>query len=236
METGKRLSELSISRNTLKLLALFSMICDHIAYCFLGSSTAYHTVYLVMRIFGRIAFPVFCFLLVQGFLTTKNVKKYLLRIFLFACVSEIPYDLFRFRTLFSLEGQNVMFTLGISLVALILLSHFEGHPLILFLIVAGSSLIAVLLKTDYTFLGIFFTSILYLWRNEKINSFLLLCVLMGMQGELNLWEILSLPFLFFADTADAAEEGKHSSLIQKYFFYFFYPAHLLLLHGISLLL
>ncbi|MCI9067722.1 MAG: conjugal transfer protein TraX, partial [Lachnospiraceae bacterium] len=80
-----------LNGRTLKWIAVVTMFIDHLGIVLSpGVSTE---VWRTMRIVGRIAFPIFCFLLVEGFYHTRDVKKYLLRLGAFALVSELPFDL-----------------------------------------------------------------------------------------------------------------------------------------------
>ena len=132
-----------ISGSTLKLIAIFTMLIDHTGATILektlmarGMSSMYSGdaqammqfyadngllfgIYTTMRLIGRIAFPIFCFLLVEGFLHTRNVKKYAVRLALFAAISEIPFDLALFNKTLEFSHQNVFFTLLIGLLTLI---------------------------------------------------------------------------------------------------------------------
>ena len=114
-----------ISGSTLKFIAVFSMLIDHIAASVLlnplvnANSAFMISLAHVMRMFGRLAFSIFCFLLIEGFLHTKNRKKYALRLALFALISEIPFDLaFSYKS-FDFSYQNVFFTLLIGLLVMI---------------------------------------------------------------------------------------------------------------------
>ena len=222
------------SRNVLKCIALISMVSDHIAFCFLQPEGVYHMLYFLLRVFGRISFPLFCFLLVQGFLCTKNVRKYFLRLFLFACLSEIPYDLFCGHRLYSPEGQNVLFTFGIALLVLYGLSKTSAVKVYQFLLVLCGSLLAVSLNTDYSYLGVVLTAVMYLWREQRYEQFLILCVVMGVQGGMNPLEILALPMIMFYSEETGEKEnhtlaGAGRPVWRRYFFYCFYPVHMLFL-------
>ena len=94
--------------NQIKYLAVISMLCDHIAYAFLPSSS---TLYMVMRLFGRIAAPSMCFVLAQGFIHTSNRKKYFIRLIGFAIISQLPFSYFGFGSYTGPMG-NVIFTLA----------------------------------------------------------------------------------------------------------------------------
>ena len=80
-----------ISGYRLKYIALFSMFLDHIGA--IGKAFLSKNVYFLLRAVGRLSFPLFCFILAEGFFHTKNRKKYQQRLFIFALLSEIPYDL-----------------------------------------------------------------------------------------------------------------------------------------------
>lgn len=222
------------SRNVLKCIALISMVSDHIAYCFLEPVGAYRMVYLLLRGFGRISFPLFCFLLVQGFLYTKNIRNYFLRIFLFACLSEIPFDLFCYHRLYALEGQNVLFTFSIALLVLYGLSKTSAIKGYQFLLVLSGAALAFFWHTDYSYLGVVLTAVMYLWRERRLEQFVILCVVMGVQGGMNPLEILALPMIMFYSCETGEKKagtlsGAGRLLRKRYFFYLFYPAHMLFL-------
>ena len=93
----------------LKCIAIITMLIDHIGAVLFPEN-------LVLRYIGRISFPIFCFLLAEGFYHTKNVKKYMMRLAVFAVLSEIPYDLAFRNTYIEFTRQNVFFTLLIGVV------------------------------------------------------------------------------------------------------------------------
>ena len=133
-----------LSNEALKWIAMGTMLIDHIGSSLIeggllnlsnpdsipliAASELGRQLYLldtVLRLIGRIAFPIFCFLLVEGFLHTKNLKRYLLRLGLFALISEIPFDLSLFGTLFEATYQNVFWTLLFGLLVLTCLRFVE---------------------------------------------------------------------------------------------------------------
>lgn len=93
----------------LKCIAVITMIIDHTGAVLFPDN-------MTLRYIGRIAFPIFCFLLVEGFFHTRDVRKYMLRLGMFAVISEIPYDLAFRDTVIEFEHQNVFFTLFIGVV------------------------------------------------------------------------------------------------------------------------
>ena len=135
IENKKR--EIGFSHNALVIIGMLSMLIDHIGYELILNGKLYgydHSLYenaislpeasnwlilyRVCRIFGRLAFPIFAFLIVEGYRKTSNLFKYILRILVAALISEIPYDLMvfnQFLTLKSLGVQNVLFTYFIAI-------------------------------------------------------------------------------------------------------------------------
>ena len=173
--------------------------------------------YDLMRLVGRLAFPLFCFLLVEGFLHTSNVKKYALRLALFALVSEVPFDLAVFGTLFDPKHQNVFFTLLIGLLVMIAADRFREKVWVQVVIYAAGMAAGLLLQTDYGYKGVLLIIILYIFRYERKTQ--------ALAGALTIsWE-LTAPLAFLPILAYNGKRG----LSMRYFFYWFYPVHLLIL-------
>lgn len=135
-----------ISGSTIKIIAIVAMLIDHIAAAVLAryivsgvqeavaagtvqawreESAMLYTIYNGMRDIGRLGFPIFCFLLVEGYQRTRDVKKYALRLGIFALISDIPFDLAICGTPFHFGYQNVYFTLLLGLLALCACGFFE---------------------------------------------------------------------------------------------------------------
>ena len=166
----------SFSGTALKAIACITMLVDHIgASCIeagiltpgldvgtLSQDTlsAYplYRLDMVLRFTGRLAFPLFCFLLVEGFIHTHNVKGYLGRLVLFGLVSEVPFDLAFFRTPFAPQHQNVYWTLALGVLAMAGLKRFEkenGLPGWQGLVWAGGcAALALAANTDYHAIGV----------------------------------------------------------------------------------
>lgn len=203
----------------LKMIAAFAMLCSHIYKCLLVS----HKEFLFLDIIGRIAFPVFCFVLVEGFCYTRNRKAYLMRLWVGAVISEIPFDLAFFGQFYYLEGQNVLFTMLIGM--LTLMGMEKCHDRWKILPVIGGMAAAWFCKVDYGFYGIGLIVIFYGLRGMKRE-------LAGVQagcsvaatvlyGWIQFFSVLALPVV-------AAYNGCKGKGF-KYFFYVFYPLHLLVL-------
>lgn len=242
-----------ISGSTLKWIAIITMLIDHIGasiltkqLLYMGSNPEdfggvsagfieqYNNLYYIMRatrIIGRIAFPIFCFLLVEGFLRTKDLKKYLSRMTLFALLSEIPFDLIFSGELIYWGYQNVMITLLIGMLTMYGCKVIEekipdrvGQFVAWGACFAAGAVVAELLKTDYGAKGIIPIMVLYFLRHFKLYQMI--------GGALSfVWELPApLAFLFIG-----FYNGKRG-MRMKYFFYLFYPVHLLLLYLICMAL
>lgn len=221
----------------LKLIAMITMLIDHTAAILLTDSKWY----LLLRGIGRVAFPIYCFLLVEGYFHTKDVKKYMLRLGIFALLSEIPFDL-AFTPYYShlgfLQIQNVFFTLfiGLSVIHLMriaeekykktpALSYFLGGLAVIIGCVA-----TVMLRTDYRILGVPMIVSFYLFRNSKIILTLVLFLLnQQLGGGLQTYAFLAMAPIWFYN-------GKKGHKINRYIFYTFYPVHILILVFLKFLL
>jgi len=216
------------------------MLIDHIGATFLKYGTSE---YIACRIIGRLSFPIFCFLIEEGFSYTRNNKKYLLRLLIFAIISEIPFDLLFFNKLIYINYQNVFFTLFLGLLNINLLKKInEKNKIIknnnkkinnlikiifnLFLIFIFC-LISYLLKTDYNYYGILLINIYYLFKNKKILKNIFSYILIFLNNIKSLIYFIDIILFNFY----SREKGKN---INKYLFYIFYPAHLIILYIIKL--
>lgn len=225
------LGGMPLSGTTLKWIAVISMLIDHTAEVLINHNAAltdpiWAQIYVLMRGIGRIAFPIYAFLLVEGFLHTRDVKKYLARMLTFAVVSEIPFDLAVFHTPFYWGYQNVFFALFLGLLALAgenvvhqSSGMFAGAGLwkqafVLILCVGTAQLI----NCDYGAFGVFFIILLYMTRYDKKTQTVL--------GAISLiWELPGI----LAFIPIRLYNGTRGRCGNRYFFYAFYPAHLLAL-------
>lgn len=183
------------------------------------SAWDWYMVYKIMRFIGRSAFPVFCFLLVEGFCYTSNRKNYAVRLFLFALISEFPFDLALFGQPIVWEYQNVFFTLLIGLLVIWTMdwaNQFSYHVILQAPAIACGCLLAWFMKTDYDYKGVILIVILYIFRYQPVLRTAAGCVSL-------LWEapacLAFIPINLY--------NGKRGISL-KYFFYLFYPVHLLI--------
>jgi hypothetical protein len=186
------------------------------------------TLYYIFRKIGRVAFPIYCFLLVEGFVHTRDRKKYLGRMLIFALISEIPFDLAITGSWLNLNYQNVFWELALGIVMLMVLDGAErkGYPPVLLAVVRLTAValfmvIGELAGLDYGMYGILSIAVLYLCRYNKW--------LQAGAGALTfVWE-LPAPVAFLPILAYNQKRGR----TLKYVFYIFYPAHLLILYIIA---
>ena len=152
-----------LTSNMLRILAMAFMICDHLwAKVVPGNDW--------MTYVGRMTFPIFAFMISEGFIHTSNLKKYILRLLGFALISEIPFNLFYGGNWFYPYHQNVMFTLLFGLLAITLIDKAKKNPnaktivkTVLLLILLGiASFIGFV---DYGFWGFLTVVMFYLFRN-----------------------------------------------------------------------
>ena len=186
---------------------------------------------IVLRGIGRIAFPMFAFLLVEGFYHTRDVKKYITRLLIFALISELPFDLCFYHTFYAFGHQNIFFTLSLGLLTIHLITlvnaRYQAQDLTGSLMVAGITIASFLIATfghfDYVSAGILTVLLFYYFRGRNIFLTIGLILLYGIMFGMSL-QILgaaAMCFLWFYN----GEKGRS----MKYFFYAFYPVHLLVL-------
>ena len=178
---------------------------------------------MALRAVGRLAFPLFCFLLTEGFCHTRDRRRYALQLLTFALLSEISFDLAFALTPFSPDRQNVYFTLFLGVLSLQLLVWLEGRALLQVLGVGLCCLAAAGLSADYGAMGVLLVALFYLTRRQPAAR-----AAMGSAALLSLGasEIPAL-FSLLPISLYSGEKGQGP----KWFFYWFYPLHLLLLWG-----
>ena len=225
--------------SALKIIACITMLIDHAAVCLIynmilkpnapvvhGTSMYdLYRVYKVMRAIGRTAFPIYCFLLVEGFFHTKSRQKYAFRLLVFGLISEVPFDLCIFNDRWHPTYNNVYFTLFIGLLVIWVWDTFKNRWYIQIPVGAALCYAAHYFNTDYGYKGILLIFILYLmhaWRVPQV-----VFGLISMYWELPGVILGFIPILFYS--------GKRGRQL-KYLYYMFYPGHLMLLYLLSVYL
>lgn len=218
----------------LKIIGVITMLLDHVGDAVLGRFSFFNLI-------GRIAFPIFAFQAVQGYINTKNLKKHLIKLFIFASISQIPFMLF-LSTFTDSFALNIFFTLFLGLLTLFVYDKCK-NKIIGFLFVIVSSIISELLHLDYGAFGILLIFAFYIFKDNKIlmtSSVFILCFLKYIPSIIAIPSLyihyllcatftsLSLIFILFYNK----KQGPKA----KYFFYIFYPLHLLILYIISMVL
>lgn len=238
-----------LSSFALKRIAVLSMVIDHVGSIVLrgmltplqvngviavgpGSAEWVRRVFQAREVcdaLGAVAFPIFCFLIAEGFTHTRDRGKYTLRMLLFALLSEVPFDLAHYQMVFSPKLQNVMFTLTVSLLTLTALNwarHLAGEnrglcgALTAAFTAAGMAL-AYLVRGEYVFIGVLAVVLMYLLR-ERGKFWLLGLVPLLVASP---WVLLAAPLLLAYD----GSRGRGN----KWAFYVFYPAHFLALAALA---
>lgn len=221
-----------LSGSVLKLLAILIMAIDHTAaYWLRGMSWCREpwfalghreiSLYVVMRLIGRLAFPIFAFLIVEGFLHTRNRWKYGRNLLLFAVLSEIPWNLVSSDRLFY-SGQNVFFTLFFGYLGLCALEKFQSDSRCKALSLLGLLLLSIVFRADYGCAGFGFILMLYLLRNDRLTMAVTGCCFLTAR-----W-IAGLAFIPIC--MYNGRRGFIQGAFGKYLFYLFYPLHLLALY------
>jgi hypothetical protein len=207
----------SLSGSALKVIALLSMTVDHIAYYFGIGGLAGE----LMRTLGRVAFPVFAFLLVEGFVHTRSRKRYLLSLLVFAAVSQVSWYLLTHD-----HTTNVFFTLAIGLMAMCVLDRFGEDELCGLLIGGAFMLLAVAVHSDYSWRGVMLILMLYFFRTQPFLAFLFSIPSMYVYG------IGGLLLAFTVIVCYNERRGfvGHGAWV-KYGFYVYYPLHLIIIYG-----
>lgn len=255
-----------INGNTVKMIALIAMLIDHFSKIVLEwliiwvwvpmrdneqmasdiFDRIYNFIHFELYNIGVISFPLFCFLLVEGFKHTNDIKKYFKLLIIFAIISELPFDLAFFSAYSKFENtypfyllyQNIFFTLLLGLTAIYSINKFSNYYknkilnfTIQFSCVLLPGLIAELIHSDYGCWGVIYIVGFYICRNSRVCQVLIFIILYIILTN----EEPGLYILTFCIVI-LLYNGKRGSLNLKYFFYIFYPAHISILYLITVYL
>ena len=230
----------------LKLIAVITMLIDHIGVAIMAKMIRHGIdpfpfvdtidLYHVMRIIGRMAFPIYCYMLVEGFIYTRNVKKYGLRLLAIAVLSEIPFNLVVRQTFFTFEKNNVLWELLLGLVVLYALKEIDKKQLEYRLsgflrscaLLIGM-VVAHFANLDYGEAGICCITAMYVLNgSDKIKRLMAfatgVAVLALLDNKTEAWAFFMLIPMFYYE----GNRGFDNKAL-RLFFYLFYPVHLLIL-------
>lgn len=207
----------------LKIIALTAMTIDHAAIAF--NTVLPDVIYILMRLVGRIAFPIFAFCVLEGFIHTSSVKKYILRLAAFSLISEISFDLLNYGSVFSPAGSNIMFSF---LIAVCVLACMEKNIVIRIIAVLAGCALAYYIKSDYSIRCIMLIIGMYMTRYDKR-------LMLAVAGVVLLTDIGLIEFgALLALVPIGFYNGKKGKGL-KYMFYGFYPGHMIILALIKIM-
>ena len=236
---------IGLTNNQLKIIAAISMVLDHVGVVF---SPLYPTmaIFKLFRILGRIAFPIFAFLIAEGCKYTRNRVKYLGLIAGMGIAFQTFYFFFMSTNKLYL---NIFITFSLSISLIYLIEHFLHNKTILngiFMVIAIAIVLFLTLKcpkieflasriygfnVDYGIWGVTLPVLVYFINNHKLRIVFLTLffVVRGFTAFLGWWPLISIPFI-------ALYNGQRGKAKMKYFFYVFYPVHLVIIYAIAIIM
>lgn len=220
-----------MSGSILKLIACLAMLIDHMAAFLPGDfMNMKETLFMIgnkavslrmiMHYIGRMAFPLFAFLITEGFTHTHDRKKYGINLLIFALISEIPWNLVHTGELFY-SRQNVFFTLLIGYMGLCAIDLYKNDYKKSIITLACLLGVSLVLRADYTCFGFGFILLLYLLKDRYLMAILGCCMLPSRW----IGGLAFIPILMYN-----GQRGFAKAKWTKYAFYIFYPLHLLALY------
>lgn len=219
-----------LNGNKLKLIALISMTIDHVGKILFPS-------FVIFNIVGRLSFPIFAYMIAEGWKYTSNKKRYMITIWGMGILYQIIYYIF-----YSSLYMGIFITYGLSLLFIYAIEYFINKKKLYF-IVSPIIIVSIVFigcveyllpyrdfAVDYGLVGVAIPVVVYFSRSKSERLcllFLLLCSLVFIYDIIQIFTLLSVLLLFFYN-------GKRGSRNLKYFFYIYYPLHLLIIWFISL--
>lgn len=249
--------KIGLNAATLKWVAIILMFLNHLCISLADHGVAGYFVTDAHWYLTRIAFIIFAFQISEGFHYTRNKFKYILYIFAFALLAEIPYDLCFSGKVFEITDQNVLWTLGFGSLVILGIDQCKRNPYYSILITFIGMVVCQILCTDYSALGIATIASFYYFRECRWKQLVFTLVVFAV---INITDYMH---FFYVDGYTIAEmfgskdfwvkvvrelhalaawpllllyNGKKGRNINKWFFYGFYPGHLLLIFLLSLLI
>ncbi len=204
---------LKITKNFMKVIGLIAMLIDHIGHAIFPDL-------ILLRIIGRLAFPIFAYQLTIGYGNTSDLGRYLLRLFLFGLISQYPYALIFGGTL------NIFFTLLLGLFAIYSIDRKR------YLALALCFALPMLLPFEYGYYGLVTIVAFYLFRDRMAYIILSqvainLVYLALFNAPIQAYSLIALLFIY--------KKWNVELPLNKYFFYSFYPLHILILYLVTVI-
>lgn len=219
-----------MSSFALHIWAMLLMLCDHLQLTLLPDLP-------ILRCVGRLAFPLFAFMAVEGYLHTRSLKKYLLRLLMLAVISEVPFDLLVSGSVFDPMHQNVIWTIILGLCCIRAFENISADlkKMLSAVVIIASLAAAIIASVDYSSAGVLTLLAFYAFRGNTVRcrlmqllslAFINLVLLGGIEFAFpyQALAVLSLPIIWLYD----GSQGPHNGFI-KTANYLFYPAHMLIL-------
>ena len=229
------MQRISLNRNQIKYIVIIAMLMDHIAMSFFVPTSV---IYQIMRFIGRLTGPTMAYLLAEGYLHTRNVKKYALRLLVFSVISWIPFSLLNTGKFFS-PAFGVIFSLLLGLLGIWIWDKAKIHiawKVLIIILFCGLSFFG-----DWFIFDILWPLFLFIYRDDpkkKWTSFFVITVieilvilgLMFSRGAIQegMYQVGTLMVPFMMMFLYNGESGSRHPF-HKWFFYVFYPLHLLIL-------
>lgn len=220
-------NSLRVRNDFLKVVAAFAMLIDHTAVLTIFADT---NAYIIMRGIGRIAFPIFAYYIAVGFKNTHDLKKYVKRLFICAVISQISYILY-FKNPLNL---NIIFTFLIAIAVLYFIKNKWYYTAVVVTIVPMCiDILFNITFFDYSTYGVITVAVFYMFMEKPYKAgiiFLAATLLFSIyySAPMQMLAVLALPLIFIKPPIYLK--------VPKYFFYYFYPIHLMLLYIASILI
>ena len=230
--------KLSLNRNQIKYLAIIAMLIDHLAWKMFDTASLPGE---IMHFIGRLTGPTMAIMVAEGYQYTRNVKKYAIRLGLFALVSIVPFCLYEYGMLFAIGmgTWGVIYTLFLGLMAICIWDRTKLPKWLKIVIIVVLCILSLL--GDWPIFDVLWPLFLFIYRDNAKKKWLsfniIICVevalttLMSMGGGnifRNFFQLgafmVPIIFIYFYNGESGSKHPFH-----KWFFYIFYPLHLLIL-------
>lgn len=242
----------SLNTNILKIIAIISMTIDHVTWAIFPNFST-NPIAIIMHILGRIACPIFCYFIVQGYIHTKNFNKYLSRILVFALISHIPYVLtsFNYIDIYSLipgyygifNQTSILWGLACGL---LLIKANDSNLKNIYKILLSILICLISFPSDWSCVAPLIIFFMWVYKDnfmkQMISMFLMIITYVivyyfsinKIYAFLQFGVILSIPLLYLYN----GSKGNNIKLnkFMKWFFYIYYPAHLLLIYLFTIII